>query len=128
MPQETPTPPASSPWALLVGIDEYAAHLPPLRGCVNDVAAMRIFLMNQLGVPPANIRMLTNAQARRADLIRAFEEFLIDNPSVRHGDQILFHFSGHGSRMRDPHGVEADGYLETIVPHDSRVGDVFDVP
>lgn len=51
----------TSLWALLVGIDTYKAPgVPPLRGCVNDVEAMRQFLVNQLGVPADHIRTLIN--------------------------------------------------------------------
>src|SRR5690349_8204947 len=99
----------SSLWALLIGIDEYRDEYVAkynLRGCVNDVEAMRIFLVNQLGVPHDHIRVLTNQGATRTAILRAFQEFLIDNPAIAPGDQIVFHFSGHGSQMRDPTGIE----------------------
>ena len=118
-------------WALLVGIDEYLAEsVSKLNGCVNDVEAMRVFLMNQLGVPENHIRLLSNQQATRAAILRAFEAFLIDNPAIAFNDQILFHYSGHGSQMRDMTNTEPDGYNETIVPHDSRTHnpDVYDIP
>lgn len=114
-------------WALLVGIDQYAA-VPVLRGCVNDVQAMRSFLIDRLGVPAANIRLLTDRQATRANMLQAFQTFLIDNPAIQRGDQILFHYSGHGSQMRDVTGTEPDGLDETIVPQDGRTPGVFDIP
>src|SRR6266566_751451 len=118
-------------WALLVGIDEYQAEsVQDLNGCVNDVEAMRIFLLNQLGIPENHIRMLTNQQATRAAILHSFEAFLIDNPAVAFNNQMLFHYSGHGSQMKDTTGVEPDGHNETIVPHDSRTHhpDVYDIP
>lgn len=116
-------------WALLVGIDEYQAEsVPKLNGCVNDVEAMRVFLMNQLGVPENHIRIHANQQATRAAILHSFEEFLIDNPGIAFKDQILFHYSGHGSQMKDTTSVEPDGYNETIVPHDSRTFDIYDIP
>lgn len=121
----------SSLWALLIGIDEYRDEYVAkynLRGCVNDVEAMRIFLANQLGVPDDHIRVLTNQDATRTAILRAFQEFLIDNPAIATGDQIFFHFSGHGSQMRDPTGVEPDGYNETLVAYDSRTPGVYDIP
>ncbi len=111
---------SSSFWALLVGIDEYQAEsVSQLNGCVNDVEAMRIFLMIRLDVPENHIRMLTDQQATRAAILHSFEEFLIDNPAIAFNNQILFHYSGHGSQMKDTTGTEPDGYNETIVPHDS---------
>src|SRR5581483_11460630 len=127
MTSEAPRPPVLSPgstqgtggagprlWALLVGIDQYAA-VPVLRGCVNDVQAMRSLLIDRLGVPEASIRLLTDGQATRAGMLQAFQSFLIDNPAIERGDQILFHYSGHGSQMRDVTGTEPDGLDETIV-------------
>jgi Caspase domain len=121
----------SSFWAFLIGINEYRDEVVArnnLRGCVNDVEAMRIFLINQLGIPGDHIVVLTNQQATRANIIRTFQSFLIDNQAIDYGDQILFHFSGHGSQMPDPTGLEPDGYNETLVAHDSRTPDVFDIP
>src|SRR5438876_11780237 len=118
-------------WALLVGIDEYQGEgVPNLNGCVNDVEAMRVFLMNQLGVPEDHILLLSNRQATRAAILQSFEAFLIDNAAITFNDQMLFHYSGHGSQMRDTTGVEPDGHNETIVPHDSRTHhpDVYDIP
>jgi pimeloyl-ACP methyl ester carboxylesterase len=113
-------------WALLIGIDEYV-NVSDLRGCVNDVEALQIFLLNQLNVPENQIRVLTNTEAKRANILQAFQEFLIDNADIKKGDQLLFHYSGHGSRMLDTSGLEADGYNETLVPHDARSPGVYDI-
>lgn len=119
----------SALWALLVGIDKYHANsVSNLRGCVNDVEAMQVFLSNQLDISDDHIRLLTNQQATRKAILRTFEEFLIDNPSITFNDQILIHYSGHGSQMPDTTGVEPDGYNETIVPHDSRTPGIYDIP
>lgn len=117
-------------WALLVGIDDYASpNVRNLRGCVNDVEAMHIFLMTRYAVSEDHICVLTNEQATRTNILGTFQSFLIDNPQIQYGDQILFHYSGHGSQM--PAGqedYEPDGLNETIVPHDSRQANVFDIP
>ena len=121
----------TSLWALLVGIDTYKAPgVPPLRGSVNDVEAMRQFLVNQLGVPADHIRTLTNEQATRAKILHEFQEFLIGNRDIKFNDQILFHFSGHGSQMPNTTGTEPDGLDETIVAYDSRTSDpyIYDIP
>lgn len=114
-------------FALLVGIDNYQ-HIDGLLGCVNDVEAMRVLLMSRYGVPERRLRVLTNAQATRTDILEAFQEHLIDNPDIRHGDQILFHYSGHGSQMAArPEDYEPDGWSESLVPYDSRLGDGYDI-
>lgn len=120
---------ASSIWAFLVGINEHRSErIAWLRGCVNDVEAMSIFLETHLSVSHDHIRILTNQQATRARILQTFQEFLINNPAITPGDQVLFHYSGHGSRMPDPSGLEPDGYNETIVPYDSRTPGIYDIP
>src|SRR6266436_9093478 len=122
---------ASALWALLVGINKYCNEdvaKNNLRGCVNDVEAMRIFLVNQLGVLDSHIWVLTNQNATRTNIIQTFQRVLIDNQAIEYGDQILFHYSGHGSQMRDSTGLEPDGYNETLVAHDSRTPGIYDIP
>ncbi len=119
----------STIWALLVGISKYKAYgIPPLQGCVNDVEAMKDFLVSRMHVPAKQVKTLVNGEATRKVVIDSFREFLIDNPEIPKGSQILFHFSGHGSQMRDATGMEPDGLDETIVPYNSRTGNVFDIP
>lgn len=58
------------------------------------------------------------------------QEFLIGNRDIKFNDQILFHFSGHGSQMPNITGTEPDGLDETIVTYDSRTSDphIYDIP
>ncbi|MGG6240959.1 caspase family protein [Nodosilinea sp. AN01ver1] len=114
-------------FALLVGINEYQA-VSKLRGCVNDVEAVQQFLTEKYSVPEDHIRLLRDKEATRQNILDTFRTFLIQNPNIQRGDQILFWYSGHGSRMRDPFGIEPDGYLETLVPQDSRTKDIHDIP
>ncbi len=119
----------SNIWALLVGISKYQAYgIPQLQGCVNDVEAMKDFLVCRMHVPEKQVKTIVNGEATRKAIIDSFREFLITNPEIPEGSQILFHFSGHGSQMRDATGMEPDGLDETIVPYNSRTGNVFDIP
>jgi hypothetical protein len=68
-------------WALLIGIDDYKA-VSRLRGCVNDVDAVRTLLTNRYGVPEDHIRLLTNEAATRARILREFQELPIRNPQA----------------------------------------------
>src|SRR5438309_1262569 len=47
----------ASIWALLVGINDYKAtdDIRTLHGCVNDIEAMRLFLITDLRLPPADL-------------------------------------------------------------------------
>lgn len=118
-------------WALLVGIERYQYDLvEPVPGALHDVANIEDYLVNDLGVPPAHIMILRNAEATRANILSAFWSHIIDNPAIGNGDPIIFHFSGHGTRGPAPSSwpmawtdrEEADRLLEMIVCYDS-VGD-----
>jgi hypothetical protein len=124
-PPDAPSGPARDPVkrALLVGIDEYMV-MADLEGAENDVERVRHLLESRFEFRPENMIVLVNDEATREGILGAFER-LIDQ--TRRGDIVVFHYSGHGSKMADTTGEETDGEDETIVPHDSRQGDVFDI-
>ncbi|HEY3704518.1 MAG TPA: caspase family protein [Terracidiphilus sp.] len=116
-------------YALLIGINnyQYPNAVSPLAGSVNDVEDMRQLLIGKFGFPPENILSLTNAQATHAAILNAIKTQLI--AKAHPGDIVVFHYSGHGSQMKDVTGAMASGLDETIVPYDSRdpQGKVFDI-
>lgn len=119
-------------FALLIGIDDYKA-VPKLRGCVRDVIELRTLLINRFKVPETQIKLLTDAQASREGIMNAFKTHLIDNSAIKKGDQIVFHYSGHGSQMNSQSANEPDGLDETLVAWDSRTRAannkyVYDIP
>jgi hypothetical protein len=117
-------------WALLVGINKYkhTNAISPLAGCINDIEDMRSVLIGKFDFPPGNIMMLKDEQATRAGILAAIQKHLI--AKSKPGDIVVFHYSGHGSQMKDVTGKMISGVDETIVPHDSRdpEGKVFDIP
>jgi metacaspase-1 len=101
--------------ALLVGINDYRG-LNNLRGCVNDVLNMRSILKDLLGFTNNDIRAVLDARATRAAILHRLE-YMVD--VAEPGDFMIFHFSGHGSQIRDREGDELeDGLDELICPHD----------
>lgn len=105
--------------ALLVGINEYpeTGEYSALRGCVMDVDLQRQLLINRFGFNPKDILTLTDAKATRQGILTAFEEHLIKQ--AKPGDVVVYHFSGHGSRVTDPDGDTPDKLNSTFVPVDS---------
>lgn len=107
--------------ALLIGIN-YRGQQGELRGCVNDVATMRNFIQAH-GYSPQNMQVLVDdpswgtQQPTKQNMIQGFR-WLVQG--ARPGDNLFLHYSGHGSRVRDTNGDEADGYDETIIPVDFR--------
>ncbi|XP_050385013.1 metacaspase-1-like [Argentina anserina] len=131
-----PTPPAPSPYnhappgpppnahgrkkAVICGISyKYSRH--ELKGCINDAKCMKYLLMNKFKFPEDSIVMLTEEETHPAKIpnkynIRMALHWLVQG--CQPGDSLLFHYSGHGSRQRDYHGDEVDGFDETLCPLD----------
>jgi metacaspase-1 len=102
---------------VLVGIDEYERpDIPSLRGCVNDVALVRLLLKQYLGVANEDIRVVVNQRATKENILRRLSATV---DSAAPGDIVVFYFSGHGSQIRDRDGDElADALDELICPYD----------
>jgi metacaspase-1 len=108
--------------ALLVGINQYPSQ--PLRGCVNDIELQRHLLIHRFGFNPKDIYTLTDEQATRQGILEAFEEYLIKQAKT--GDVVVYHYSGHGSRVLDPDPIviergSKDGLNGTFVPINSSL-------
>jgi len=99
--------------AVLVGINKYDPVLrADLHGCVNDVKNMRNLLITQFGFKADNIRVLTDFRATKKGILERLH-WLIDN--AVQGDELFFHYSGHGSQVRDRNGDELDDALDEIL-------------
>ncbi|GEA25879.1 hypothetical protein MiAbW_00418 [Microcystis aeruginosa NIES-4325] len=94
--------------ALLVGIDQYRANIPPLPGCLTDVELQKDLLRYRFGFQDTDIVTLTGKKACREAIEAAFLEHLI--AQARLGDVVIFHFSGYGSvGARKEVFITADG-------------------
>lgn len=101
--------------ALLVGINDYKG-VSDLRGCVNDVLDMHFSLRSLFGFQTKEIRVLTDSRATKANIIHRLN-WLVDG--AKSGDFLIFHFSGHGSQIRDRDNDELVDHLdELICPYD----------
>lgn len=103
--------------ALLIGINTYSDS--PLNGCVTDVNLQQQLLIHRFGFNPKDILILTDAQATRQGILTAFEEHLIKQ--AKPGDVVVYHFSGHGSQVRDPNCDVSDCLNSTFIPIDSSL-------
>ena len=126
-PETSPNTPTKL--ALLVGINKYkySDKISSLAGSINDVEDMHRLLVGKFEFPPENIVVLTDSQATHAAIISAIQTHLI--AKAQPGDIVVFHYSGHGSTMKDVTGKMISGMDETIVPYDSRdpMGKIFDI-
>jgi pimeloyl-ACP methyl ester carboxylesterase len=117
----------STVYAMLVGIDQYQAPVPQLRGCVNDIKAIQAFLENRTQGSKLKTHVLLDAQATRSAVLEGFRTFLTQAGT---DDVALFYYSGHGAQENAPQifwGLEPDRRDETLVLYDSRSKDQFDL-
>jgi metacaspase-1 len=101
--------------ALLVGINDYKG-VNDLQGCVNDVTNVRSVLKTFFGFANSEIMVLTDSRATKENILTRLNA-MVKNAET--GDCLIFHFSGHGSQIRDREGDElADHMDELICPYD----------
>ena len=98
--------------ALLIGINKYRDG-NNLNGCVNDVENMRAILLNKYHFNPKNIKIILDYDATFINIVNGLK-WLVTNNSA--GDELLFHYSGHGSQIIDKDKDEEDGYDEILCP------------
>ena len=103
--------------ALLVGIN-YVGTSNALYGCINDVNNVAAYLQSARGYLPSSCTVLSDVapiKPTRANILAAFKELL---QGARAGDELWFHYSGHGSLQRDTNGDEESGADSCICPLD----------
>ena len=105
-------PPAKK--ALLVGVDEYNDPQINLQGCVADIVQMKELLMSK-GFTEENIVTLTNSAATKRNILSELDKLIT---TAKEGEELVFHFSGHGSQVVDMDNDEPDRLDEILIPHD----------
>lgn len=105
--------------ALVIGINQYTAW-PKLSHAVRDAQAVRESLVTRFGFRADNVTLLTDAEATRANILKALNERFGDAKRVKRDDRVFVFFAGHGSTRKLPSGREV-GY---IVPVDAGLNDL----
>ena len=99
--------------AFLVGINKYKEN--PLSGCVNDIIDMRDYLIGS-GFAADDVRTLLDERAGVEQIISRLHWLRV---GAQAGDQLVFHFSGHGTTIRRWEGnLLALGADACLVPYD----------
>lgn len=110
--------------ALLIGINYVNDPINRLKGCVNDILAVNKLLKSN-GYSDIKIisddTPLANYTPSRANILKQLTLFI---NNAQDGDELFFHYSGHGNYTRDLNGDEPDGKDETICP--ATGGDITD--
>lgn len=114
---------AQERWAVVVGISDYPkypdhseAEWTKINGA-NDIELI-IPMLKLNGFSETNITVLTNSQATKANIKSAI---LGLNKTLKLGDIVFIHFSGHGQLITDVDGEEGmKGYDESFIPYDAQ--------
>ena len=111
--------------ALLVGINYNNDPEARLNGCYNDVVNVATYLRTVLGYAPDAITMLTDGNRgsvfpasvapTRQNILAGLSALVAGMAS---GDEAFFHYSGHGTLVRDRNGDEVSGMDSCICPLD----------
>jgi hypothetical protein len=102
--------------AVLVGINRYQMANSDLSGCVNDVTNIRDSLIKFFGFEAEDMRVVTDERATKKNIVERLKWLV---KGAKAGDRLVFHFSGHGSQVRDRDGDELKDKLDEILcPHD----------
>ena len=124
----TPTSRPPRRTALLVGINYNNNPDATLNGCYNDVVNVSQYLRSVLAYPASAVNVLTDgnrgaAGAGTASAVPPTRQNIIAGMTALvsgmvAGDEAVFHFSGHGSLVRDTNGDEATGLDSCLCPLD----------
>lgn len=103
---------------LFIGIN-YTGTSSALAGCINDVRNMISFYKSNFGLKDKDIKLLVDSDKKnlptKKNILDGIKWLLKD---LKDGEQIIFHYSGHGSYVRDNSGDEIDKRDECLVPLD----------
>lgn len=105
--------------ALLIGVNRYQLIGNDLHGCLADCNRVYDTLINtQYGLfqfQPEEVRYLFDENATKDNILFHLDWLTKDRDP---DDKTLIYYSGHGSRVPDTSGSEADGYTEILCPTD----------
>jgi len=107
--------------AVMIGINYVGDNPGELAGCHNDVENMKEYIKDVHGFEEENITILMDdnehTSPTRDNILAAYRTIVEESQP---GDAVFCHYSGHGGKLRDDDGDEADGYDETLVPLDYK--------
>lgn len=110
-------------YALLIGIDDYSnSPFKSLLGAKNDITLIKTILINRFQFKDANITVLTDKEATHTAIRNQFQKLA---QTVKFGDQVYIHYSGHGSSACDLNDDEkiGAGLDSTWTPYGARTHD-----
>ncbi len=113
---DTPGQPSGRGLAILIGINDYANDVPPLRNAVRDVQAVAQVLHEQHGYA---VRLVLDQQATLSGLRSLLSQLPAE---VAADTRLVLYFAGHG--IVDETDEAASGPQGFLIPQDARQADM----
>lgn len=88
--------PVGSKWALLIGISQFKDPSQNLQFAAKDAQDFRNFLVKEANFSPDHVKLLTDAQATRANIVSALGTGWL-GPRVKSDDLVIVYVSSHAS-------------------------------
>jgi hypothetical protein len=105
--------------AVMVGINYVGAAQGELSGCHNDVLNMKRYITAVHGFEESDITVLmddgSHDMPTKDNILAAYQAAV---EKTQPGDALFLHYSGHGTKVKDSTGDEADKNDEAICPVD----------
>jgi hypothetical protein len=105
--------------ALFIGINYEGNPNAELKGCINDIQNAQILLRQLYPKSNAIYRSLTDRtelKPTRQNILEAIQWLVAD---LKPGQNVYFHYSGHGIRILDRSGDEVSGADSCICPYNN---------
>lgn len=115
----------SNTYAILIGIEDYM-ELPDARYALNDISAVRQYLLKMMNVPDKNILSLSNSDANYYNLSELFSSFgWLSDQKMNSRSTLIIYYSGLGMPLPDtykalllPYNASAKTFENTILLDD----------
>ena len=104
--------------ALLFGLNYAHCKSGQLKGCINDVNAMSLYIKSLYDIPIEVYTDDVNLKDTSYDgIVKRLYNLAVESHE-KDLDFVWIHYSGHGSSQKDTLGDEEDGMDEGLVPSD----------
>lgn len=102
--------------ALLIGLN-YQGTSATLTGCERDVENMRDLLISRFDYSSKDIELVFYKDLKSMGILDRLKKLASETVE---GDEVFFHYSGHGSKITDYSNDEADGMDEVLIGYRLR--------
>ncbi len=109
-------------WAVVIGINSYP-QIRQLNYADNDAKAFYQYLIDFNKIPPENVVLLLNEDARLTKIRSSLGTHLKNKAGKE--DMVIIYFAGHGATEKDVSSPDGDGLEKYLLPYDVDPKDLY---